>query len=33
MEANDITLQALINAPKQYIIPVFQRYYSWAEDD
>jgi len=33
MEANDITLQALINAPKQYIIPVFQRYYSWTKDD
>lgn len=33
MEANDITLQALINAPKQYIIPVFQRYYSWNRDD
>lgn len=33
MDANDIKLQALINAPRQYIIPVFQRYYSWLKDN
>lgn len=31
MEAGPIDLQTLINAPKQYVIPVFQRYYSWKE--
>jgi uncharacterized protein with ParB-like and HNH nuclease domain len=33
MNADDITLQALINAPNRYIIPVFQRYYSWEKEN
>lgn len=33
MNADDITLQALINAPHCYIIPVFQRYYSWGKEN
>lgn len=29
MDAKAIDLQSLLNAPKQFLIPVFQRYYSW----
>ena len=32
MDANDISLQGLIYTSKQYIIPVFQRYYSWQSE-
>jgi hypothetical protein len=29
MDAKAVDLRSLINAPKQFLIPVFQRYYSW----
>ena len=33
MKATEATLQATLNGPNQYVIPVFQRYYSWTKDD
>lgn len=33
MKANDETLTRLINGSVQFVIPVFQRDYSWTEDD
>lgn len=33
MKAADATLQAILNSPNQYVIPVFQRYYSWRRPD
>lgn len=30
MKADNITLQGILNSPNRYIIPVFQRYYSWG---
>lgn len=29
MDANEAKLQAILNSPNRYIVPVFQRYYSW----
>lgn len=31
MKADNITLQAVFNSPNCYVVPVFQRYYSWRE--
>ncbi|MCA9982051.1 MAG: DUF262 domain-containing protein, partial [Anaerolineales bacterium] len=31
MKADNITLQGILNSPNRYIVPVFQRYYSWPE--
>lgn len=33
MKAFDATLQSIMNSPNQYVIPVFQRYYSWGRDE
>lgn len=33
MDAKAINLQSLLNAPKQFLIPVFQRYYSWKQEN
>ncbi|MCA1594759.1 MAG: DUF262 domain-containing protein [Acidobacteria bacterium] len=33
MKASDATLQTTLNTAYQYVIPVFQRYYSWKEKD
>lgn len=33
MKAEDATLQAILNSPNQYVIPVFQRYYSWSKEN
>src|SRR5438105_286292 len=33
MKANDTTLRGILNGPNQYVIPVFQRYYSWGRTD
>lgn len=33
MKAEDATLQAILNSPNQYVIPVFQRYYSWDREN
>jgi uncharacterized protein DUF262/uncharacterized protein DUF1524 len=33
MKAADTTLQGILNSPNQYVIPVFQRYYSWGKEN
>ncbi|MEM7802448.1 MAG: DUF262 domain-containing protein, partial [Chloroflexota bacterium] len=33
MKADNITLQGILNSPNRYIIPVFQRYYSWGRKE
>jgi hypothetical protein len=33
MKADNITLQGILNSPNRYIIPVFQRYYSWKQKE
>lgn len=33
MKASEMTLQSLLGGPNQYIIPVFQRYYSWGKEN
>ena len=33
MKADNITLQGILNSPNCYIVPVFQRYYSWHEHE
>ena len=33
MDAKAINLQSLLNALKQFLIPVFQRYYSWKQEN
>ncbi len=33
MKASDITFHSVLNGPNQYVIPVFQRYYSWDKDN
>jgi len=33
MKADDVTLRDIFEAAYQYLIPVFQRYYSWEEDN
>lgn len=33
MKADNITLQGILNSPNRYIIPVFQRYYSWQKPE
>lgn len=33
MKATGIDLQGILNGPNQYVIPVFQRYYSWEKHD
>ena len=33
MKADNITLQGILNSPNRYIIPVFQRYYSWRRPE
>lgn len=33
MKASETNLQGILNSPNQYIIPVFQRYYSWKKDN
>jgi hypothetical protein len=31
MKATQATLEATLNSPNQYVIPLFQRYYTWTE--
>lgn len=31
MKADNINLQGILNSPNRYIIPIFQRYYSWGK--
>lgn len=33
MKADSSTLQAILHSPNQYVIPIFQRYYSWGVND
>ncbi|MBN1668159.1 MAG: DUF262 domain-containing protein [Anaerolineales bacterium] len=33
MKASEAKLQAILNSPNCYIVPVFQRYYSWGRDN
>ena len=33
MKAGDAKLQTILNSPNQYIIPVFQRYYTWGKKE
>jgi len=33
MQASERTLQQLLHSPDQYVIPVFQRYYTWGTDN
>ena len=33
MKADTATLIALLSSPSQYVIPIFQRYYSWHKSD
>jgi len=33
MKADDVTLRDIFEGPYQYLIPVFQRYYSWEKDN
>ncbi len=33
MKADHITLQGILNSPNRYLIPVFQRYYSWGQKE
>jgi uncharacterized protein with ParB-like and HNH nuclease domain len=33
MKADSSTLQAILHSPNQYVIPIFQRYYSWGLND
>jgi len=33
MKASDANLQGILQSPNQYVIPVFQRFYSWQQDD
>jgi hypothetical protein len=33
MKASEAKLQAILNSPNRYIVPVFQRYYSWVEEN
>lgn len=33
MKADNITLQGILNSPNRYVVPVFQRYYSWTESE
>jgi hypothetical protein len=33
MKASEMTLQTLLGGPNQYVIPVFQRYYSWRQEN
>ena len=33
MKANDVTLREILESPFQFLIPVFQRYYSWKKDN
>lgn len=33
MKADDVTLRDIFEGPYQYLIPVFQRYYSWEEEN
>src|SRR5689334_3508465 len=32
MKADSATLQEILHSPNQYIIPIFQRYYSWGKE-
>lgn len=31
MKADNVNLQGILNSPNRYIIPIFQRYYSWGK--
>lgn len=31
MKADNLSLQGILNSPNRYLIPVFQRYYSWGK--
>jgi hypothetical protein len=33
MKADDVTLREIFEGPYQYLIPVFQRYYSWEKEN
>ncbi len=33
MKADNITLQGILNSPNCYTVPVFQRYYTWREQE
>lgn len=33
LKASDANLQGILQSPNQYVIPVFQRFYSWHRDD
>lgn len=33
MKATERTLHEIVNSPDHYVIPVFQRYYSWKEEN
>ncbi len=33
MKADNISLQGILNSPNRYLIPVFQRYYSWGRKE
>lgn len=33
MKATNLNLQGVLNSANQYVIPVFQRFYSWGESD
>lgn len=33
MKADTLTLQGVLNSPHRYLIPVFQRYYSWGKPE
>jgi uncharacterized protein with ParB-like and HNH nuclease domain len=33
MKAGELTLQGTLTAQQQYVIPIFQRYYSWGRSE
>jgi hypothetical protein len=33
MKSSNLTLGAVLNSPKQYVIPVFQHYYRWDQPE